>query len=263
MNALRIWVALAGMSIRGQMAYRASFAMLAAGQFAAIGLEFGGLAALSHRYGDLPGWPLPAVALLYGMAQIAFAISEATFRGFDQFAAVVRGGDFDRFLIRPWPASLLVAGQTFELRCLGRAMAGLVALAWGAPGSGIAWDAVAVGVMASAIATGAMLFGAVLVLQATLCFWTVESVEIANAVTYGGVTAASLPLTLYPGWLRIGFTWILPLALVNTVPINALLGRDGVPGWLPWCSPLIGGAFLWFALRIFDLGIRKYSSAGG
>ncbi|MFM7320701.1 MAG: ABC transporter permease [Armatimonadota bacterium] len=263
MNALRVWGALVRISIRGQMAYRASFLMLAAGQLGAIGLEFCGLAALAHRYGDLPGWPLPTIALLYGMAQIAFALAEATFRGFDQFAGLVRGGDFDRFLIRPWPASLLVAGQTFELRCIGRATAGLAALAWGAPGSGIAWDVPAVGIVASAIATGAMLFGAVLVLQATLCFWTVESVEIANAITYGGVTAASLPLSLYPNWLRIAFTWVVPLVLVNTVPIDVLLGRGGIPGWLPWCSPLVGGGILALALAAFEGGVRKYASAGG
>lgn len=263
MNAVRLWAALVAMSIRSQMAYRASFLMLAAGQMVAISLEFGGLALLAKRYGDLPGWPLATVALLYGMSQVAFAIAEATLRGFDQFASLVRSGDFDRFLVRPCPPSLLVAGQTFELRCVGRAAAGLAAILWGAPRSGIAWDPMAIGVVAAAIATGAMLFGAVLVLQATLCFWTVESVEIANAVTYGGVTATSLPLSLYPTWLRAAFTWGLPLVLVNTVPIDVLMERGTAPAWLPWLSPVVGGLFLAGALRAFDAGVRRYASAGG
>jgi len=263
MNAVRIWAALVGMSIRGQMAYRASFLMLAAGQMGAIGLEFGGLALLARRYGDLPGWPLPAVALLYGMSQMAFAISEAALRGFDQFASLVRSGDFDRFLVRPCSPGLLVAGQTFELRCIGRAMAGLAAIAWGAPGSGIDWNPAACAMVACAVATGAMLFGAVLVLQATLCFWTVESLEIANAVTYGGVTATSLPLVLYPRWLRAAFTWGLPLILVNTVPIDVLMERGGVPSWLPWIAPCVGLVFLAGAFQAFALGTRRYASTGG
>ncbi|XXX55556.1 ABC-2 family transporter protein [Sorangium sp. So ce124] len=59
------------------------------------------------------------------------------------------------------------------------------------------------------------MFYGLLVLQATLCFWTVESLEIMNAWTYGGTEAAQYPLTLYRDWFRRFFTFVVPLASVS------------------------------------------------
>ena len=43
-----------------------------------------------------------------------------------------------------------------------------------------------------AVAGGVALFVGILVLQATLAFWTVESLEIVNVLTYGGVQAGAV-----------------------------------------------------------------------
>ena len=64
----------------------------------------------------------------------------------------------------------------------------------------IDWDAATVALAVWAVAGGVALFSGILVLQATLAFWTVESLEIANMLTYGGVQAAQYPLNIYaPG----------------------------------------------------------------
>jgi ABC-2 type transport system permease protein len=42
----------------------------------------------------------------------------------------------------------------------------------------------------SAVAGGVAFFLGLVILQAALAFWTVESLEVANTLTYGGVTAA-------------------------------------------------------------------------
>ena len=40
-------------------------------------------------------------------------------------------------------------------------------------------------------------------LQATLAFWTVDSLEVAKTLTYGGVEAGQYPLDIYARWLSI------------------------------------------------------------
>ena len=249
-------------SVRSQMQYRASFLMYALGNFGAVGADFVALWALYARFGGLNGWTLPQIALMYGMVNLAFALAEMAGRGFDQFGPLVKSGDFDRFLVRPWPTALLLAGQVFELSRLGRIGAGLTGLLWGAANAGILWTLPKILLVLWATLGGAGVFYGVLVLQATLCFWTVESLEIVNAITYGGITSAQMPLTIYPRWLRFLFTFVVPLAVMNYLPADVLLSRSPAP-LLAYLAPGIGLVFLTLSLQVWKLGERKYASAGG
>jgi ABC-2 type transport system permease protein len=247
------------------MQYRASFFLWSVGQFLAVGIEFLGIWALFDRFGTLRGWTLPEVALLYGMANVAFALAESFGRGFDTFSALVKGGDFDRLLLRPRSTALQVAGQEFQLLRVGRLLQGFAVLIWGMAALNVAWTAPKALLLLAAILGGACVFYGLFVLQATMCFWTVESLEIMNTVTYGGTETAQYPLTIYRPWFRRFFTFVVPLVCVNYVPASALLGREaalGVPAFLPWTMPLIGVLFLIVSLQIWKLGERRYRSTG-
>ena len=68
MGDLRLYLRCVGASIRGQMQYRASFFMLAAGHALVVGMELAGVWMLFGRFGQIRGWTFPQVALLFGMA---------------------------------------------------------------------------------------------------------------------------------------------------------------------------------------------------
>lgn len=260
MGNLLIYRALLGASLRAQLAYRTSFVLWTLGQAVTIGSELAALWLLFRRFGPLPGWTLPQVALLCGIVHTAFALAETIGRGFDQFGQQVRTGEFDRVLLRPVPSTLLVAGQQFELSRLGRLVSGSAALAWGISESGIVLGPIQTAYLAATVLSGLCVFLGILVLQATACFWTVESLEVVNVLTYGGVAAAEMPLTIYPSPLRWLFTWVVPIACMNHVPADRLLGRS-VSG-LDWIAPFAGFAFLAFSLQVWRLGVRRYVSTG-
>jgi ABC-2 type transport system permease protein len=116
-----------------------------------------------------------------------------------------------------------------------------------------------------ALAGGVALFLGILVLQGTLSFWTVESLEVANVLTYGGVQAAQYPLALYAQWFRRVLTFVVPLACVAYYPVLAILGKAdplGAPGWVGWVSPLAGFVFLAAAFGAWRCGLRHYASTG-
>ena len=72
-------------------------------------------------------------------------------------------------------------------------------------------------------------------LQATLSFWTVESLEVVNVLTYGGEAAAQYPLNVYAAWFRDLLIFAVPLGCVTYLPVLAALGRPdplGAPAWL-------------------------------
>jgi ABC-2 type transport system permease protein len=210
LNALLLYVAYITISIRGQLQYRVNFILQTVAQFLISGIEFLGLAALFQRFDSIDGWSLAEVALFYGMIGIAFAICEAAARGFDIFARMVNTGNFDRILLRPRTAALQIIGQEFQLMRLGRFTQALIVLLWAAATLNIHWTPATVLLLIAAILGGACLFTGLIVLQATLCFWTIESIEIFNCTTYGGVEAAQFPITIYRAWFRQIFIFSSP-----------------------------------------------------
>ncbi len=264
-DALRLYGRLVAVSLRAQMQYRASFLMAAAGHFLITVLDFFALWALFARFGSLPGWTLPEVAVLYGMINVSFAIAEAGARSFDTFGHMVRDGEFDRVLLRPRSTVLQLAGRELQLMRLGRLSQGLLVLLWALTQLPTPPGPAQLVLLLAAIGGGACLFAGLFVLQATMAFWTVETLELVNTVTYGGVETGQYPLSIYGRWFRWFFTIVVPLAGANYLPGLAILARPipgGWPGLLCWLAPLSGVAFLAIALQAWRFGVRHYLSTG-
>lgn len=264
-ETLRLYFRYLAVSIRSQTEYRLSFLLVAMGQFAATAIEFIGIWALFQRFGTLNGWQLHEAAVLYGLVHVAFALAESIFRGFDQFASLLKSGDFDRLMVRPRSTAFQVMSRELELGRAGRLLQGLVVLLWGLeklPGGLCFASLVPVGF---AILGGIALFGGLFILQATMAFWTIESLEVWNTLTYGGVETAQYPLSIYQPWFRRVFTFLIPLACINYFPVLAILGRDAGSEFTRlghMLSPLAGFVFLAVSLFIWRFGERKYQSTG-
>jgi ABC-2 type transport system permease protein len=266
MGSLALFFRLVGASIGGQARYPVSALMLTLGQFLGSGIEVVAVWALFHRFGDVQGWRIGEVALFYGLVNCMFALADALGRGFDVLGTeFLRTGAFDRLLLRPRPLALQLMGNDFRISRMGRLLQGVAVVAFATQQVGIAWTPATVAIALFALAGGVALFLGILVLQGTLSFWTVESLEIANVLTYGGVQAAQYPLALYARWFRRVLTFIVPLACVAYYPALAILGKTdplGAPGWVGIVSPIAGFVFLVAALALWRLGLRRYASTG-
>ena len=258
MDALRLYRRYLAISIRAQMTYRATFIMKTVGHFMVTGIEFFGIWALFARFGTLGSWTLREVALIYGTIDIAFAIADATGRGFDKVSTLLKAGDFDRMLLRPRSTVLQLLGYELQLMRIGRLAQGIAVLAWAA--GNIAWSVPTVALLLISIASTACLFLGLVVLQATSAFWTIEALEVWNAFTYGGNYAGQYPMSIYRSWFRRFFTAILPLACTSYFPALAILGRSSE--WTSWLGPLAGFAFLAVSLLVWRVGLRHHASTG-
>ncbi len=238
--------------------------MTLVGNLVATGIEFLGIWALFDRFGSLRGWTLPEVALFYGVANTAFAIAEALARGFDTFPNLVKSGDFDRLLLRPRSTALQVMGSELQLMRIGRLAQGLVVLVWAMHSLRLSWSPGTILLIVGTILGGACIFAGLFVLQATMSFWTIETLEIMNTVTYGGTETAQYPLTIYKPWFRRFFTFVIPLAFANYLPLSSLLGRSESPGFhvMAAASPLVGLLFLIVSMSLWKVGVQHYHSTG-
>lgn len=266
MNALRLYGRYVSASIRAQAQYPAATLLLTAGHFAATAIEILGVYALFHRFGQVKGWSFGEVALFYGLINITFSIADILTRGFDVFGTdFVRTGAFDRVLLRPRSATLQLIGHDIRLSRIGRMLQGLAVVALATNLADIHWDPAAVALAVWAVAGGVALFSGIIVLQATLSFWTIESLEVVNVLTYGGVQAAQYPLSIYAGWFRKVLTFGVPLACVAYYPVLAILKKPdplGAPDWILPFTPLAGFAFLALSFLAWRVGVARYASTG-
>ena len=75
----------------------------------------------------------------------------------------------------------------------------------------------------------ALLIGATMIycfwlLLTTAAFWIVRMDEI-HELWHGIYDSGRWPVTIYPGWLRISLTYLVPIAFAVTVPAEVLTGR--------------------------------------
>ena len=260
MNALRLYGRYIATSIRSQRQYPASVIATSIGAFAATITDFIGIWALFARFHRLEGWGFAEVALLYGVVSVAFALADSLTRGFDVFGEqFVKTGDFDRLLVRPRSTILQLLGYELRVTRIGRLGQGM--LAWGVGahlshiGSTTSWA-----ILGFAVAGGIALFGGILLLQATFAFWTVESLELANTLTYGGVEAGQYPLDVYARWFHDFLVYVVPIGCVSYFPVSVVLGRASA--WPYALTPFFGFAFLAVSLWVWRFGVRHYTSTG-
>jgi len=266
LDDLRLYRLLVGMQIRAQAQYKINMLTDIITYFAITCLEFAGLLLFFGPFPSMLGWKVGEVALLYAIMSIGFGLSELIGAGIDGFDLTIRRGEFDRVLLRPVGAFTQVIGSDFRLCRLGRLSQGMIAFVvalYLLPD--LHWTFVKLVVLLIGIASGATVFLSVLLLGATVCFWTVETTELTNILTYGGREMLSYPITIYSPTLQRFFLFIVPLAFGSYIPTCYLLGRPlpfGLPGELAFAAPVVALAFALVAGAIWRFGVRHYQSTG-
>ncbi len=263
---LHLYLRLIGANIRSQMQYKLSFLLDIAGFLLLTGLEFAVAAILVLRFGAIAGWSVAEVALLYGLTAVSFSLSEMVMRGFDApFTRMMQQGTFDTLLIRPLPAFFQVLASQFQLRRLGRTLQGSLALAIAFVALPIQWSPAKIALLPITLLAVGAIYGGIVLIGATVCFWTIKSPEVVNVFTSGGTTMVSYPLSIYSNWMRAVFLWVVPVAFVNYPAALLLLGRrppNGLPAALAWASPLVAAIFFGVAPAIAALTASSSTFAG-
>ena len=252
-------------SLQSQMQYKLSFILQALGQFLVNGAEFVGIYSLFTRFGNIRGWTLPEVAVFYGLAAISFSISQSLTIGFNSMGQLIKSGELDRILLRPRSTELQLFGFELSLKKLGRFFQGLIVLIYGFSHLPIIWTPGKALMIIWTIAGGSVLFIGIMMIQAAISFWTIESLEIMNTLTYGGQETCRYPMNIYLYGFRKFFTFIIPLACINYYPALLIIGKEDPLGSVPlfqMLSPAAGFVFFGAALLFWRFGIRFYKSTG-
>ncbi len=266
-HTLDIYRRLLSVSIRSQMQYRTAFILDLLSVGIGTAAAFGTLALILQRFEHIAGWTLWEIAFLYGTVETAFGTMDMVFGGFDpgNFGQKVRRGTFDQIMLRPVSVTVQVLGSELSLRRLARIFQGSSVLVLALVGLHTQWTLCKMALLILMIGGMFCFFGALFIIGSTITFWTVESIEVVNVFTYGGVEMMSYPMSIYDQRLRRFFTYVIPAIFLNYYPALYILDKVdpfNMPSFAPWLSPIVGIGLMLIALSFWKFGIKHYQSTG-
>ncbi len=210
---------------------------------------------------DLAGWSLPEILLIYGMITLSKSINHMFADNLWTIGRdYVRTGTFDRFMVRPVDPLFHLLADRFCHDGIGNFLVGLALVLIAAARLNITWTPWLVLYLAVMVLSGGFIFIALNLMTSVSGFWLMDSVPVTRVV-FEMHEFAKYPLAIYPRFIGVLLTAIIPYGFASFYPASYLLGREQSPA-LIWGAPLVAVMLMMIALAVWRFGLRHYSSTG-
>lgn len=256
---MKLYLKFLSIHLRSAMTYRASFFLSCLGHLLITTNVFLSVVFLLDRFGSLGGYTMPQLSLCYAVILAATSLAECFGRGFDAFTRILAQAQFDRIMVRPRSLFLQVLCQDMKPTMLARLLQAVLMLAWAIPSGAVAWTPVKALTLALMILCGAGIFFGLFLINAAVCFFTLEHVEALNIFLDGPREYGKYPFGIYGRPVLLVLTFLVPLALVQHWPLQYLFDRG--PAWYG-LLPAVSLVFLIPCALLWQLGVRHYRSTG-
>lgn len=241
------------------MQYRANFWVQLVNSVIALGTGIVAIAIVYQHTETLAGWsPEELVTVLGVHLMVGGFLRTLVFPNMYKLMQDVEQGTLDYTLTRPADSQLLVSVREVELWSLIDVLTGAGVLVWAVLRLGDRVGIFHYLAFLVALVCGSIILYCLWIIAATLAFKVVRVDNVMQMLS-GIYDAGRWPVGVYPGWLRGGLTFVVPLAFAITVPAETISGRiDWI--WLLFTGLATSVAFV--AARLIWLwGIRNYSGA--
>lgn len=265
-DSTRIWKNItlyakyASICTQSVMQYKLSFLLIILGRFLVSFCELIAIKFLFSGFTQIKGYTYGEVLLCFSIIQMSFTFAELFGNGFKVFSGMVRRGEFDRMMLRPCSLILQVVGSRFEVGRTGPLLTALITLVLGIRHSQVAWNLWTVLTLAAMIVGGTFLFIGLFLLEASLCFFSIEDTSLVNVLTYGAKSHGKYPIDIYGNGILRFCTYVVPYTLIQYYPLQFLLGKTS--DWRLAFCPLGIVGFLLICYFLWRFGVRHYKSCG-
>lgn len=261
MRHLKLIASFFKVSTQAELAYRSNFFIRLLNSFLSLGTGVLSLVVIFNQVETIKGWSLPGTLallgiylLLGGLRGLFISPSLESVAGMD---GEIWQGTFDFTMLRPVDKQFLVSFRKWRIYALFDVALALCVLIYAIILLG---ETLSLGILLSfllmLLASVILLYSSLLAFSA-LVFW--NSGFLFTWIINDLFQLARYPVGLYPGWLRLILTWIIPVGLMTTIPAQALSGT---------LSPAMMAITLIYSLAalagaswLFRRGLMKYASA--
>ncbi len=242
------------------MQYKISFLLTFLGQFLVCFSVFLGVYFMFLRFSAVKGFTYSDCLLCYAIILMGFSLAECFFRGFDLFQQIIANGEFDRILVRPRSLIFQVLGSKIEFTRLGRVLQAVIMLVYALMTCRISWTPYRVFVLIFMLIGGIVVYSSLFLLRASICFFTLDGLEVFNILTDGSKEFGRYPASIYGKRVLTICTCLIPFALFQYYPLLYLLGYRKEAGY--GLLPLLACLFFLPCYLFWKIGVRYYKSTG-
>ncbi len=250
------------MHFKKLLQYRLSFALSLIAQTLTSTMMLVAMYFLFDRFNAVKGWTFSQVAISYSIVFVCFSFTECFFRGVDQFSKCVKSGSLDAMFTKPRGILHQVICSDVEFSKLGRLLVSLIVLAYACSIQPFTWTALKIIEIILMMVCGVFIFLALFLLGAAFSIFTIEGTEVVNIFTDGGRELCQYPVDIYGDVIKKIFTYIIPFACFNYLPMKFIFDMPNVTLWGNILAPIYGMLFIVPAYIIFRLALKKYNSTG-
>lgn len=247
-----------------QMEYKASFFAGMLANFYCYLITYATFWIIVQKFHVIAGWSFPEMSVLYGLQLFTYAVAGTLFwNAVLHLEQTITEGRLDRYLLRPVGVLRQLVCQNFGYTFLGQIAVTVVFTGSAFRALELPMEGWKVFYFVCAVIGGVLLQSGSMIICGALSFWTYRSSEITS-ILYTFREFIKYPLAIYPRFLQMILTFVLPWALVNYYPALLILGKSSsvFECAIGYAAPLAGVLVFASGCFIFYRGLRRYNSAG-
>ena len=259
MHTLKLLSSFLKVNIQMSLAYRADTIVNILLNLMWLGWELLSLNIIFSNTTTLGGWGLGELIALLGVFRLVNTMMIALiWPNTEKFNQSIRDGSMDYTILQPVSSLFLVTFSRITVWRIWDLILAIVLIFVGINMSGDIATASNILTFILLAISGMIVIYSLWIVLIALTFWFTKfdnNVTILQALLDSG----RYPATVYPAWLRIIVTFVIPIAVATTIPLQALRGELTVNQIVLFFA--VGVVSFWVATRVWKAGLKQYSGA--
>lgn len=259
MHTLKLLAALFRLNVQMALAYRADTIVNILLNLMWLGWELLSLSIIFNNTSSLGGWGFGELIALLGVFRLVnMLMITLVWPNTEKFNQSIRDGSMDYTILMPANSMFLVTFSRITIWRFWDLLLAIVLIVIGINTAGDITTPLSILTFILLTVSGAIIIYSLWIVLMALTFWFTKfdnNVTILQAL----MDAGRYPVTVYPVWLRIIVTFVIPIAVATTVPLQALRGDLNMGRILMFIT--IGFASFLIASQVWKRGLKQYSGA--
>ncbi len=214
-------------SIQTDIEYRADFFTRLVASLLGLMTTIGSLAIAFQYAGRIRGWSLGQAMVLLAVYYLMDGLIEMFIApNMREIMNQIREGTLDFVILKPINTQFLATFRTLNIWRMANVLVGIGLCVYAIGGLSLTVGPREGALFAITLGSGCAVVYSFWLVLVTLTFWFIR-MDNLEQIIWQAFETGRYPVDIYPRWLQITLTYVVPVMFIITIPAGALSGRVG------------------------------------
>ncbi|MGB2965223.1 MAG: ABC-2 family transporter protein [Anaerolineales bacterium] len=256
----RLYFLIEAQYIKSKMQYRDDFLISSIGMVFASLTTVGVFWVLFGTIPELAGWNFDQLVFIYAFYLLAISPMQVLFDHFWQLRFHVIQGTFLKYYFRPLNMMFYYTSEMFDIKGVMQVILGISLFVYASNLLSLQWNLIRILLLLITLFSASLVIISIMVIASCSTFWIYNSYPVMD-LAWRLREYSPYPMTIFDGFFKILFTYVIPIGFVAFYPSQIFLQPDLISP-LVYFSPLVGLGMFGFAYWVWTKGVNSYSGTG-